>query len=116
MNIKKDKNELSGFEELLEDYISTESSKTKTKELNEAKNFDSFELERFLELENERLSNIESFFTKKIPNKINFSQAEKLIKIQESRIEEVKAKIENKIDNPESIIMKNLAKIFDHNF
>lgn len=116
MNNKKDKNDLSGFEELFEDYISTESSKTKIRDSNEGKNFDSFELERFLEIENERLSNIESFFTKKIPNKINFSQAEQLLKVQESRIEEIRAIIEKKIDHSESIFMKNLAKIFDYNF
>lgn len=116
MNNKKDKNDISGFEELLEDYIITESSKSKSKDLSEIKNFDSFELERFLEIENERLKNIESFFTKKIPNRINFSQTEKLLKIQEKRIEEVKDKLEQKIDHADSIFMKNLSRIFDHNF
>jgi hypothetical protein len=116
MNNKKDKNDLSGFEELLEDFVSTENSKQLKREISESKNFDNFELERYLEIENERLSNLESFFTKKIPNKLNFSQSEKLSKIQTKRIEEIKEKINQKIDNFDSTLNRNLSKLFDHIF
>ena len=116
MDNKKDKIDLGGFEELFEDYISTEKAKSQLRESKDSKDNDSFELERFLEIENERLTNIETFFTKKIPNKIHFPQSEKLLKIQECRIEEVKNKVLLKIDRQDSVILKNLAKIFDHNF
>ena len=74
---------LKGFEDVFEDYVKSEDYKEiERKDRDNNKVGEQYELQYFLEQENDRLSALESFLTKKIPLRLNFSQTEKLILIQ----------------------------------
>ena len=77
---------LNGFEEVFEDYVISEDYK-ELERLNREKSKagEQYELLYFLEQENARLTAIEIFLTKKISLRTNFSQTEKLLKIQSDR-------------------------------
>ncbi len=108
---------INGFEELFEVYQNKdEYLQNKKAEQDNGRNNEQYELQHFLEQENTRLSNLESFFTKKIPAKTNFSQTEKLIQVQKDRILELNNKLHNTISKPNSPIQQNLAQIFNAHF
>lgn len=117
MKNKKNKTTSKGFEELIEVYLSTEdylASVKKEQDLN--RNYDQYELQQFLELENIRLGKLESFFTKKIPAKKNFSQTEKLIIHQQERKSEILEKSVPQICKLNSTLQLNLNELFNAHF
>ncbi len=108
---------LKGFEDVFEDYVKSEEYKDlERKERESSRVGEQYELQHFLEQENMRLKSLESFLTKKIPLKVNFSQTEKLILIQMNRKQELKEKlipIMKKLDSP---LQKNLAQLINSHF
>lgn len=117
-NISKEVMEnLKGFEDVFEDYVKSEDYKdVERKEREAAKVGEQYELQHFLEQENDRLSSLESFFTKKIPLKMNFSQTEKLILVQMERKNVLKEKLGDEIVKLDSHLQKNLANLMNSHF
>lgn len=110
-------NELKGFEDLFEDYVESEAEKDRKRAEKETlKNAETYELQNFLEEENSRLSNLETFLTKKVPAKMNFSQTERLIVEQMKRKNLLKDLLAKELGNENSNILKNLAQIFNSHF
>ncbi len=108
---------LKGFEDVFEDYVKSEDYKDlERKEREAAKVGEQYELQHFLEQENDRLSSLESFFTKKIPLKMNFSQTEKLILMQMERKRVLREKLEGDIIKLDSHLQKNLASLMNSHF
>lgn len=108
---------LKGFEDVFEDYVKSEDYKDlERKEREAAKVGEQYELQHFLEQENDRLSSLESFFTKKIPLKMNFSQTEKLILMQMERKRALREKLEDEIVKLDSHLQKNLANLMNSHF
>ncbi len=117
-NVSKEVMEnLKGFEDVFEDYVKSEDYKDHERKEREAtKAGEQYELQHFLEQENDRLSSLESFFTKKIPLKMNFSQTEKLILIQMDRKKVLKEKLGDEIVKLDSHLQKNLANLMNSHF
>lgn len=109
--------ELKGFEDIFQDYVESEEEKERRRaEKQSAKSAENYELQNFLEEENSRLTNIETFFTKKIPAKLNFSQTERLIVDQMKKKNEIKNKLLSEFTSSDSLIQKNLAAMFNSHF
>ena len=108
---------LKGFEDVFEDYIQSEEFKeNERKERDKARTGEQYELQHFLEQENDRLTGLEIFLTKKIPLKINFSQTDKLIKHQRERKKTIKNKLTVELGKLDSSLQKNLAYFFNAHF
>lgn len=108
---------LKGFEDVFEEYVKNEEYKdTERKERENSKLGEQYELQHFLQQENNRLSAIETFLTKKIPLKMNFSQTEKLTLLQMSRKRVLKEKLGTDLILLDSIFQKNLAQMFNSHF
>lgn len=117
-NVSKDVFDgLKGFEDVFEDYVKSEDYKEiERKERENSKVGEQYELQHFLEQENDRLSALEIFLTKKIPLKMNFSQTEKLILIQIERKAVLKEKISDELSKLDSAFQKNLAHMMNSHF
>lgn len=108
---------LKGFEEVFADYVKSEEYKdVERKQLENHKIGEQYELQHFLEQENERLSAMEIFLTKKIPLMMNFSQTEKLILIQMNRKRVLKEKMGPELIKLDSQLQKNLAQLMNSHF
>ena len=108
---------LKGFEDVFEDYVKSEEYKeTERKEREKTKVGEQYELQHFLEQENDRLSALETFLTKKIPLKMNFSQTDKLILTQLERKNVLKEKIIDEALKLDSVMQKNLAQLLNSHF
>jgi hypothetical protein len=108
---------LKGFEDVFEDYVKSEEYKeNERKERENTKVGEQYELQHFLEQENDRLSCLEVFLTKKVPLKINFSQTEKLILQQLERKVYLREKIIDDILKLDSPLQKNLAQLLNSHF
>lgn len=108
---------LKGFEDVFEDYVKSEEYKDNERKEREAnKAGEQYELQHFLEQENDRLSSLEIFFTKKIPLKMNFSQTEKLTVIQMERKRILKEKLSSDLTKLDSHFQKNLAQLINSHF
>jgi hypothetical protein len=109
--------ELKGFEDIFQEYVETEEEKERKRtEKDTLKNVENYELQNFLEEENSRLTNLESFFTKKIPAKMNFSQTEKLIVDQMKRKNLLKNRLNTELSKDTSLLFKNLSLLFNSHF
>ena len=108
---------LNGFEEVFEDYVISEDYK-ELERLNREKSKagEQYELLYFLEQENARLTAIEIFLTKKISLRTNFSQTEKLLKIQSDRKKILKEKLLIEIKILNSNFQKNISHFFNSHF
>lgn len=108
---------LKGFEDIFGDYVKSEEYKDhERKEREVAKVGEQYELQHFLEQENDRLSALEVFLTKKIPLKMNFSQTEKLILVQMERKRVLKEKMSAEFTKLDSPLQKNLASLMNAHF
>jgi hypothetical protein len=108
---------LKGFEDVFEDYVKSEDYKEiERKERENSKVGEIYELQHFLEEENARLSALETFLTKKIPLKINFSQTEKLILLQMERKKVLREKLASDFTKLDSPLQKNLAYLLNSHF
>lgn len=108
---------LKGFEDVFGDYVESEEYKDlDRRERENSKVGEQYELQVFLEQENERLTSLEVFLTKKISLKTNFSQTDKLIKLQIDRKTLLKARLLEEFKKPDSIFQKNLAQFFNSHF
>ena len=108
---------LKGFEDVFEDYVKSEDYKDmERKERENSKVGEQYELQHFLEQENDRLSALEIFLTKKIPLKRNFSQTEKLTLVQMNRKEVLKEKLGDELTKLDSHLQKNLAQLINSHF
>ena len=108
---------LKGFEDVFEDYVKSEDYKDiERKERENTKVGEQYELQHFLEQENERLSAMEIFLTKKIPLKMNFSQTEKLTLVQMERKRVLKEKLCPDLAKLDSPLQKNLAQLINSHF
>ncbi len=108
---------LKGFEDVFEDYVESEEYKdTDRRERENSKVGEQYELQVFLEQENERLTSLEVFLTKKISLKTNFSQTDKLIKQQVDRKVLLKGKLQEELKKSDSAFQKNLAQFFNSHF
>lgn len=108
---------LKGFEDVFEDYVESEEYKElerRDRENNKAG--EQYELQHFLEQENDRLTGLEIFLTKKISLKTNFSQTEKLIQQQVARKKMLKDKFTGEFKKLDSVLQKNLAQLFNSHF
>lgn len=108
---------LNGFEDVYEDYIVNEENK----EINRMKNEknragEQHELLSFLEQENDRLTALEIFLTKKVALITDFPQAEKLIKIQIERKIILKEKLLIEIKAMNSTFQRNISHFFNTHF
>lgn len=109
--------ELKGFEEIFQDYVESEDEKERMRALKDGQRAaETYELQNFLEEENSRLTNIESFFTKKVPAKLNFSQTERLIIEQMRRKNLLKDSLSKELLKENTLVLKNLALIFNAHF
>jgi hypothetical protein len=108
---------LKGFEDIFEDYVKSEEYRdNERKERENSKVGEQYELQHFLEQENLRLSNLEIFFTKKIPLKVNFSQTSKLTLVQMERKKILKDKLSTNLLKLDSEVQKNLASLVNSHF
>ncbi len=108
---------LKGFEDVFEDYVKSEDYKESERKGREINKIDEqYELQHFLEQENDRLSAMEIFLTKKIPLKINFSQTEKLTLVQMERKRILKEKLVPDLSKLDSALQKNLAQLLNSHF
>lgn len=108
---------LKGFEDVFADYVKSEEYKEhERKEREKQKVGDQYELQHFLEEENARLSALETFLTKKIGLKMNFSQTEKLILLQMERKKVLKDKLAGEFVRLDSTLQKNLAHLMNSHF
>lgn len=108
---------LKGFEDVFEDYVKSEEYKDhERKEREHAKVGEQYELQHFLEQENERLKGLEIFLSKKIPLKMNFSQTEKLILHQLNRKKEVTARLSEQLTKHDSQFQKNVSQLMNAHF
>ena len=108
---------LKGFEAVFEDYVQSEEFKEQErKERDNSKVGEQYELQHFLEQENNRLSSLEIFLSKKISLMINFSQTEKLTTTQQERKEVLKDKLSNELIKLDSPLQKNLAQLLNSHF
>lgn len=108
---------LKGFEDVFEDYVESEEYKDRERRQNENQKVgEQYELQHFLEQENARLTGLENFLTKKIPIKMNFSQTEKLIKVQNDRKNLLRDKLLPELKQLDSALQKNLAAFFNSHF
>ena len=108
---------LKGFEDVFEDYVISEDYK-ELERINREKSKagEQYELQYFLEQENARLTAIEVFLTKKISIRTNFSQTEKLLKIQNDRKNLLKEKLLTEVKILNSTFQKNIAQFFNSHF
>lgn len=108
---------LKGFEDVFEDYVESEEYKdSERREKDNTKAGEQYELQLFLEQENERLTALEIFLTKKISLKTNFSQTVKLTEQQIERKSILKDKLRDELKKSDSIFQKNLAQFFNSHF
>ena len=108
---------LKGFEDVFEDYVKSEEYKdVERKERETTKVGEQYELQHFLEQENDRLSVMEIFLTKKIPLMRNFSQTEKLTLVQMARKRVLKEKMIPELTRLDSLLQKNLAQLINSHF
>ncbi|MBC7712655.1 MAG: hypothetical protein H7177_04925 [Rhizobacter sp.] len=108
---------LKGFEDVFEDYVKSEDYKdNERKERENSKVGEQYELQHFLEQENERLSAMEIFLTKKIPLMRNFSQTEKLTLVQMERKKILREKLTPDLAKLDSHLQKNLAQLVNSHF
>lgn len=108
---------LKGFEDVFEDYVKSEEYKEiERKERENSRVGEQYELQHFLEQENMRLRSLETFLTKKIPLKVNFSQTEKLILLQMDRKRELKERLIQSMKKLDSPLQKNLAQLINSHF
>ncbi len=108
---------LKGFEDVFEDYVKSEEYKDiERKEREKTKVGEQYELQHFLEQENDRLSGLETFLTKKVTLKMNFSQTEKLAIHQKERKRQLKEKIGPELIKFDSQLQKNLAQLLNSHF
>ena len=108
---------LKGFEDVFEDYVKSEEYKElERKEREKSKIGEQYELQHFLEQENNRLSGLETFLTKKVTLKMNFSQTDKLIVHQRERKRQLKDKIAPELVKFDSQLQKNLAQLLNSHF
>jgi tRNA U34 5-carboxymethylaminomethyl modifying enzyme MnmG/GidA len=108
---------LKGFEDVFEDYVESEEYKERErKQSDNQKIGEQYELQHFLEQENARLTGLENFLTKKIPLKLNFSQTDKLIKVQSERKKVLREKLIPEVKRLDSALQKNLAQFFNSHF
>lgn len=108
---------LKGFEDVFEDYVKSEEYKEiERKERENTRVGEQYELQHFLEQENLRLRALETFLTKKIPLKVNFSQSEKLTLLQLHRKQELTEKLTAAMKKLDSPLQKNLAQLMNSHF
>ncbi len=108
---------LKGFEDVFEDYVKSEEYKDiERKERENTKVGEQYELQHFLEQENDRLSAMEIFLTKKIPLMMNFSQTEKLTLMQMTRKRVLREKMGPELTKLDSQLQKNLAQLMNSHF
>ena len=105
--------ELSGFEEVVDEFLTHE--QIYGNENREKKN-SNFELTDFLELELKRLDKIDIFLTKKIEQQKRFSQSEKILNLQAARRNLIISKLISLLQNDQNHLKKNLANIFNAHF
>lgn len=103
-----------GFKEIFEHYVLEQKENTLENE-REIKN-GPFELQTYLENENDRLTALEVFFTKKLNLKINFSQTQGLIKKQDIRKQSIIHYFEETLLLDDSQLKINLNKLFSDHF
>lgn len=110
--------DLEGFEDVFEEYVETEEYKDleRSKDQENTRSKEHYELQRFLDQENARLTSLEIFLTKKVFLKTNFSQTEKLIQQQLERKTIIKQKIFDATKELDSSLQKNLAIFFNSHF
>lgn len=108
---------LKGFEDVFADYVKSEEYKdVERKQLENHKVGEQYELQHFLEQENDRLSAMEIFLTKKIPLMMNFSQTEKLTLVQMTRKRVLKDKMGPELTKLDSQLQKNLGQLMNSHF
>ncbi|NOT78600.1 MAG: hypothetical protein HOP07_06305 [Bacteriovoracaceae bacterium] len=108
---------LKGFEDVFEDYVKSEEYKdVERKERERTKVGEQYELQHFLEQENDRLSGLETFLTKKVTLKMNFSQTDKLIRHQRDRKKLLLDKLGPELIKFDSQLQKNLAQLLNSHF
>jgi hypothetical protein len=109
--------DIKGFEDIFQEYVDSEEEKDKRRlEKNAAKSTENYELQNFLEEEHNRLTNIEVFYTKKMPAKINFSQTDKLLVEQLKKKNVLHSKLEIEFSKSDSQLQKNLSQMFNSHF
>jgi hypothetical protein len=107
------KNELSGFEEVL-DLINGEKRKVENDQKQVGAN--PFELFNFLEREKVRLEKIDVLFRSKVPNLENNPISQKLCRIQEERLQISRMELSKKLSKKSSPLYKNLNDLFEKTF
>ncbi len=109
--------ELKGFEDVFDDYLKDEEKKSYDRwEKEREKKGDQYELTNFLELEEKRINVAETFLTKKVSQQQKFSQAEKILQIQEERKLHLLAKILPEVMEDGSNLKTNLSQIYNTHF
>jgi site-specific recombinase len=104
------KNDLSGFEEVI-DYLIEDKRKGDRDKINLGAN--PFDLFNFLEREKTRLEKIDILFRNKVPNLENNPIPLKLCEIQKERLEISRNELVKKLSDRNSPLYKNLNDLFD---
>lgn len=113
-NKKKEDNDLSGFEEVM-DLIDHDRKQSEREKHRRAKH-DPYELFNFLELENVRLQKLEIFFNDKVQNLTENATTENLCDIQQNQIDQSRKQLWSTLHADESIYLKNLRLLFNKVF
>lgn len=108
---------LKGFEEVFDDYLKDEEKRSMERwEKEKEKKGDQYELANFLEMEEKRVLHVETFLTKKVAQQKKFSQAEKLLRNQKERRQQILLKILPELLETNSKFKQNLSQLFNAHF
>ena len=108
---------LKGFEEVFDDYLKDEEKRSMERwEKEKEKKGDQYELANFLEMEEKRIQHVETFLTKKVAQQKKFSQAEKLLRNQNERRQQILLKILPELLESNSKFKQNLSQLFNAHF
>lgn len=112
----KMKEELKGFEELIEGFLDEQDEQKVKSQLSNDKNYDSYKNYNHLELERERVQKLSSMISRKIPNVIEHNMSGSIVEKLTSYNYNIKEEIVDEVVKFDSIFNKNIRVLFNKAF
>ncbi|EQC46041.1 hypothetical protein [Bacteriovorax sp. Seq25_V] len=112
----KMKEELKGFEELIEGFLDEQEEQKIKSQLSNDKNYDSYKNYNHLELERERVQKLSSMISRKIPNVIEHNMSGSIVEKLTSYNYNIKEEIVDEIKKFDSVFNKNIRVLFNKAF
>ncbi len=112
----KMKEELKGFEDLIEGFLDEQEEQKIKSQLSNDRNYDSFKNYNHLELERERVQKLSSMISRKIPNVIEHNMSGNIVEKLTSYNYNIKEEIVDEVKKFDSIFNKNIRVLFNKAF